>query len=247
MEKSFERIEGINYELVTSNLRAPVDQKDIKEREGGNKTILRYVTGKYVIDRLIESTGNNYLFEVIDRQIIRSEPKDLKVWNQQTRKLEQVYDEAGNKKKDEQAPYIIVQGRLTIPGLGSREQFGTAELYGGVTEQAESIKGACTDCLKKCASLFGVALELYEAPASTAEEPKRNVPSYSKAVKPVVSEQKFKDEDIAALKRIKENLEIKDNSELDKYVRQFTGKEDATYRDINPSNIGGFNLFMEKR
>lgn len=50
-------------------------------------------------------------------------------------------------------------GRLVIPGLGHREDIGVvrAPLAGGEDLQ----KGHVTDCLKRCARLFGVGIELY--------------------------------------------------------------------------------------
>lgn len=54
-----------------------------------------------------------------------------------------------------------VHGRLTIPPLGSREHMGVQVISGRPgTEDVES-KGAVSDCLKKCATLFGVGIELY--------------------------------------------------------------------------------------
>lgn len=53
----------------------------------------------------------------------------------------------------------VAQGELTIPGLGTRSGIGVQK----VTEKGgeDLVKGAASDCLKKCATLFGVALELY--------------------------------------------------------------------------------------
>jgi hypothetical protein len=52
---------------------------------------------------------------------------------------------------------LVVFGKLTIPGLGTRSGTGVQKLQGG----EDTIKGAASDCLKKCATLFGVALDLY--------------------------------------------------------------------------------------
>lgn len=57
------------------------------------------------------------------------------------------------------ADLLIVQGELTIPGLGTRSGFGVQQVAPGSGE--DLVKGAASDCLKKCATLFGVALELY--------------------------------------------------------------------------------------
>lgn len=49
--------------------------------------------------------------------------------------------------------------RLTIPGLGSREHVGVQKVSERGGEDLH--KGAISDALKKCATLFGVGLELY--------------------------------------------------------------------------------------
>ena len=42
----------------------------------------------------------------------------------------------------------------------SKTQYGTKERYPGVP-LGDTLKAAATDCLKKCASLFGIALDVY--------------------------------------------------------------------------------------
>ena len=54
---------------------------------------------------------------------------------------------------------LIVQGELTIPGLGTRSGFGVQKIAPNAGE--DLVKGASSDALKKCATLFGVALDLY--------------------------------------------------------------------------------------
>jgi hypothetical protein len=49
--------------------------------------------------------------------------------------------------------------RLSIPGLGSREHVGVQKVSDRGGEDLH--KGAISDALKKCATLFGVGLELY--------------------------------------------------------------------------------------
>lgn len=54
---------------------------------------------------------------------------------------------------------LIAHGELTIPPLGTRSGFGVQK----VSEKGgeDLVKGAASDALKKCATQFGVALELY--------------------------------------------------------------------------------------
>ena len=62
----------------------------------------------------------------------------------------------------------IATGELTIPGLGTRTGIGVQR----VDERAgeDLVKGASSDALKKAATLFGVALELY-GPDFASEAP----------------------------------------------------------------------------
>lgn len=54
---------------------------------------------------------------------------------------------------------LIVVGELTIPGLGTRTGYGVQKIAPNSGE--DLVKGASSDALKKAATLFGVALELY--------------------------------------------------------------------------------------
>lgn len=59
-------------------------------------------------------------------------------------------------------PIAHVLGMLIVPGVGVAMQWGSKILQGGSSEQEHALKSATTDALKKCASLLGVALELYD-------------------------------------------------------------------------------------
>jgi recombination DNA repair RAD52 pathway protein len=67
---------------------------------------------------------------------------------------------------------FLAYGTLTIPGLGSRQGIGVQKVAPNSGE--DLIKGVSTDALKKAATLFGVALELY-GPDYEAEEEQRQV------------------------------------------------------------------------
>lgn len=257
MLEEFKKLEEVNYEEIKSKLLEPVESEQIKERSIGGMQ-LRYVNGKYVTDRLIESTNNTYKFEVLNYSVHKSEDKELKLWDKSQNKYVPATDKDGNPIYQHQAPYVIVHGRLTIPGLGSREQFGSSELLGGSSEQSESFKSAATDCLKKCASLFGIALELYEpvAPAPKTEtgyqqkKPYQQNANYNKNYKSYeqeVNNKEFKKEDTDKLKALKEKLGIVNNDGLNTYVAEFSGNKSATYTSITPSNIAAFNVHLEKR
>lgn len=62
---------------------------------------------------------------------------------------------------------LVVWGELTIPGLGTRAGTGVQKLVGG----EDMWKGAASDCLKKCAVSFGVAIHLYGPDLEAGELP----------------------------------------------------------------------------
>ena len=108
------------------------------------KNGLTYVDGEMVISRLNEELGlGGWSFEVKDVKILENE-----VW---------------------------ALGRMTVYGPDRnvvREQAGgqiiNRKKSGEVIELANDIKGAITDCLKKCATLIGVGLYLFN-PAERRE------------------------------------------------------------------------------
>lgn len=59
---------------------------------------------------------------------------------------------------------VTVRGRLTIhtpQGAIIKEQFGSQEVLPGGMTRGDALKGAGSDALRKCASLLGIALDLY--------------------------------------------------------------------------------------
>lgn len=69
-----------------------------------------------------------------------------------------------------QDPIVYVLGMLVVPGVGAVMQWGSKILQGGSTEQEHAFKSATTDAFKKCASLLGVALELYDKDSTAPAE-----------------------------------------------------------------------------
>jgi len=62
--------------------------------------------------------------------------------------------------------FVVVQGKLMAQGV-SKMQYGTSRITvstrsGEVTQIGDDYKAAVSDCLKKCASLFGIGLHLHD-------------------------------------------------------------------------------------
>jgi recombination DNA repair RAD52 pathway protein len=71
---------------------------------------------------------------------------------------------------------LLALGRLEIPGHGSRMGIGVQKVSAGGGE--DLVKGAASDALKKAATLFGVALELYgpDIEAGEIAQPRQHAP-----------------------------------------------------------------------
>jgi len=113
-------------------LPTPPDFIRIREGKGGKK--FTYVEGGYVIARL------NQIFSPVG-------------WN----------FEITNERVESKE--VVVRGKLTIKDIKSgyeisKTQYGVHEVRAN-SLLGNNLKAAATDCLKKCASMFGIALDLY--------------------------------------------------------------------------------------
>jgi hypothetical protein len=133
-----------DMEKAKEVLEAKLNPSWVKQRKQGSAT-LSYIGGHTVIRLLNKAFGYQWSFEIVKEEIVASIPKWDKFKNQEI----------------PQPPVAKVLGRLTVPGLGIKEQYGSKVLIGGATEQESAFKSASTDAMKKCASLFGIGLELY--------------------------------------------------------------------------------------
>lgn len=273
---------GVHGELVQFKIeeaKAVVSEKLnpswIKQRTVGKAT-LSYIGGQTVIRLLNKAFNYQWSFEIVQEEIVPSQPKLNK------------YAKAGQDPLEPQPPVVKVLGRLTIPGIGVKEQYGSKVLIGGASEQESAFKSASTDALKKCASLLGIGLELYgedegmddvvevASTPSTVVAPKQQTP---KQQTPTVEEQvdeMFKEEeapkvdktqqaapqqtaspvasvwnpeDISRLKDLKAILGIPQtqNELLNPYVREFFDNQDVTFSHITPDNIKAVNIFLAKK
>lgn len=114
-------------------LEAPFPPEVIKKREGSHGRTLDYVEAWAVIARLTEAFDGDWSFDIQSYQILDEE--------------------------------VVVLGKLTANGL-IKSQFGSSSITrakdtGKPISVGDDIKAAATDALKKCATLMGVALYLY--------------------------------------------------------------------------------------
>jgi hypothetical protein len=122
-------------------LEKPFANNLIRSRKGSFGQSFSYVEGSAYIARLNEALDGNWSFEVVEHHVRDSE--------------------------------VVVLGKLTCDGV-TKMAFGgssiTVSREGEVISIADDLKAACTDAIKKAASLLGVGLHLYSSdrPAETA-------------------------------------------------------------------------------
>lgn len=122
---------------IYEQLAARFAAEDHKTRRLGS-TEITYVTGEMVIARLNEALGyDGWSFEVKSVTVLENE-----VWAH--------------------GRMVIYSGDRTIVREQTGGQIINRNRQGEIIELANDIKGAVTDTVKKCATLFGVALYLYD-------------------------------------------------------------------------------------
>jgi len=121
-------------------LERPFSPEQIKRRQGTNGDVLDYIEGCAVIQRLNECFDAEWIFEIQEHRVFDDE--------------------------------VVVLGKLTAQGV-AKSQFGKSRITRAKKDNAvislgDDLKAAATDCLKKCATLFGVGLHLYFDVGQTA-------------------------------------------------------------------------------
>lgn len=285
--------EDVNYNLAEARnfIRRPLNPRWIQQRKQGN-TMLSYIGGHVVTHLLNNAFNYQWSFEILSKEIVPSLPKQRFTGYGRDRKA--ATDKEGNFIFDPQPPVIEVLGRLTVPGLGFREQYGSKIIIGGATEQEHATKAAATDALKKCASLFGIGLQLYgdaDGLMNMDEQPHEDeaylqvqdmvAPQQSQHAQEQSQEQQAKPapppEEHSSIEQPAEQsprqtafgfdkadtnrlIELKQlfgkkfgqdgpiqNDQLNPFMKELTGDDEATYRLIKPSNIKEVIQFLERK
>lgn len=125
----------------------------IQTRPGSRGSSLRYIRGYVVIDLLNKAFNYLWNWEILDYWTQTCEP----------------FNNKNNGGKEPQGPISYVLGVLTVflPKADGtfveikKQSFGAKAVVGSQTDQEDNFKSAATDALKKAASMFGIAAELY--------------------------------------------------------------------------------------
>lgn len=133
---------------VIDALTKPFPREAIQRQQN-----FEYVSGETVIYRLNTATNYDWQFEITDHEMVGGA------------------NAQGNK------PALVVYGRMRIPIIsdGWRSDMGTQALENSKDDH-EIHKGAVTDCIKRCARLFGVGLHLWGPDIEAGEIGNRPAP-----------------------------------------------------------------------
>ena len=118
-------------DIQIKDLSQPFD--NIKQRKGNFGQILDYIETSSVIQRLNDVLEGNWSFEIVEYIIGEEE--------------------------------VFVKGQLSVGSI-VKQQFGGSQITRKKDSKeiiciSDDLKAAASDCLKKCATLFGVGLSLY--------------------------------------------------------------------------------------
>lgn len=209
---------------------APIPDALIKQREGGGKKMLSYLSGSTITDMLNSTFGYTWTWEVRHQWIEQSEPSINKWVN-------------GKKENDPskwiseaQGPVAHVLGRITVylkngnspnPLIVFKDGFGSKSILGKQNDQESVFKAAGTDALKKAASLFGIGLQLYRDEDESAYFDEINYEDpWTAEIKEAKAEQ------MAYISNYIEQYTVSDE-DFDNFVYETTGDSYA----ITPDNI----------
>jgi len=137
MKKENNRLPSVFNEAQRRLISGKTPPKFIKKRQGVGGRIFDYVEIGYVIDQLNKLTGFKWSFKIVDQQIGKDQ-----IW---------------------------VKGRLVVytpDGKIIKEQYGSKIIAkyketGKIIDIGADLKSAASDSLKKCASLLGIAQDVY--------------------------------------------------------------------------------------
>lgn len=126
-------------------LRQPTPRKFIKQRQGAGGRSFDYVEAGYVKD-LLNKTFNSWSFTIVDKQV-----GNTQIWVQGRLTV--------------QVPVTQPDGTIQFVEI-VKEQFGGASIKKSRTDGTpidigNDLKAAASDALKKCASEWGVASDIY--------------------------------------------------------------------------------------
>lgn len=147
---------------IKNKIIQPIPHELIKQREGGGKKMLSYLSGSTIVDMLNDAFGYAWNWIPEKEWIQESQPALNKYVNGK------FSNNPADWTWEAQGPVAHVKGTLVVfletdHGIVELKKggYGSKSVLGKQNDQESIFKAAGTDALKKAASLFGIGLELY--------------------------------------------------------------------------------------
>jgi hypothetical protein len=125
-------------EKLRDAINEPTPKAEIKHRQARGGLVVRYVTLTYMVKRLNELFGHLWDFSILEQQVGKTQvwvKGELKIWLSPT--------------------FSITK---TAFGGSDIKFYANTE---NIIDIADDLKSASADSLKKCASLLGIASDIY--------------------------------------------------------------------------------------
>lgn len=224
---------------IKNTITSDIPQELIKQREGGGKKMLSYLSGSTIIDMLNNAFGYMWSWTVKQQWIEESQPFTQKWVNGKKENDPKKWIE------EKQGPVVHVLGTLTVflkkeNGMIipiSKDGYGSKSVLGKQADQESVFKAAGTDALKKASSLFGIGLELYRDEEESAYFYEMN---YEDPWTDEIKEEKK--EQLSYIKEYLQNYEVSEE-EFDNFVYQITGDSYA----VTPDNIDEIVAYIQEQ
>ena len=202
--------------MDTQIIEQEFDKTLIKTRKGRSGDRLSYIEVPEYIKRLNMAFDYNWSFEIEEEKI-----------------------ESG---------FVIVRGRLTAEGI-AKSQYGTSQITlakdtGEVVAIGDDYKAAGSDALKKCASLFGIGLHLYNGSNSKGNGKSKgngsgmNKPSGNKGNGNVTKAQ------LSKIKSLRTGLGMSSDEVLDLVERMYNTRDP---KELNKEMASAIISVLEKQ
>lgn len=230
------------FEVITKSINPSL----IKEREGGGKKMLSYLSGHTVIDMLNKAFNYKWSWEV------------EKEWIQESIPYFNTYSKSDVKETyngrqgiwEVQGPVAHVRGKLTVYFEDTTNNsileivktgYGSKSILGKQNDQESIFKAAATDALKKAASTLGVGLALYR------DEEEQMLFLEDNGLNPWNAEAKelYKKE-LEYINNVMETYGL-DLESMDSLTAEFSNGSIISFSDIMPEDIVNFVKYLQNR
>jgi recombination DNA repair RAD52 pathway protein len=224
-------------------ITSPIPSQLIKQRQGGGKVMLSYLSGSSVIDILNSAFNYMWTWTAEKEWITESTP-----YFNQYAKANTVKHNGKDGAWEAQGSVAHVKGTLTVyieDGNNhisiSKTGYGSKSVLGKQNDQESIFKAAGTDALKKAASLFGIGLELYR------DEDEQQYFYEMNYEDPWTNEALAEhEEDRNYIKQVMDDYGLS-AEDLDPYVEEFSESGLDSMSDIVPDNIKAFTSFLRMK